>query len=155
MRKDKAIKFYKLAKFMANEFSKNDSTKVGAAILRPDTLEILSMGYNGMPRGINENIESRWKRPTKYSYVEHAERNAIYNAARSGVPLKDSICVTTLFPCTDCTRGLIQSGIKVLVTPDPILTSSDEIIERWKEQWDLSTEMLNEANVEIIMLDEK
>ena len=69
--------------------------------------------------------------------------------------MKDSICVTTLFPCTDCTRGLIQSGIKVLVTPDPILTSSDEIIERWKEQWDLSTEMLNEANVEIIMLDEK
>ena len=65
------------------EWSKDRSTKVGCVVIGPDR-EVRSMGYNGFPRGINDEIERRHARPDKYT--EHAERNAIYNAARVGVP---------------------------------------------------------------------
>lgn len=152
MRRDKAIKFYKLAKCMADIFSKDDSTKVGAILLRSNTLEILTMGYNGMPRGINENITARWQRPLKYKLVEHAERNAIYNGARSGTSLQGSICVVTLFPCSDCARGLIQSGVKMIVSLNLNDIGDTERLKRWKTEWDESLWMLKEAGINILFL---
>jgi dCMP deaminase len=151
IRKDKAIKYYKLVCSMAEIFSKDPSTKVAALFLYPDSLQIISMGYNGFPRGINESGSERWERPIKYKYVEHAERNAIYNACFNGVTLKNSICIVTLFPCADCARGIIQSGAKMVVSKK--LDMNDEKSSRWKDDWEISMNMFNEAGVGMLFLD--
>jgi dCMP deaminase len=152
MKKSKAIKYYKLTDYMAKLFSKDPSTKVGALFMYPVTMQILSMGYNGMPRGFDESKSERWARPLKYKLIEHAERNAIYNAAQSGTPLKDSICVASMCPCAECARGIIQSGCKMVVTFDINEYSDQEIINRWKPDWDISLMMLEEAGVTVMFL---
>lgn len=150
--KEKAIKYYKLTVSMATIFSKDPSTKVASLFIYPDTMQILSMGYNGMPRGIDETIKSRWERPLKYKLTEHAERNAIYNAAQSGTSLKNSICVVSMFPCADCTRGIIQSGCKMVISLKLDDSGSKERIDRWKSDWDISLMMLQEAKIQIMFL---
>jgi dCMP deaminase len=154
MRRSKAIKYYKLTQYMADLFSKDPSTKVGALFMYPGTLQILSMGYNGMPRGIDESKLERWNRPLKYKLTEHAERNAIYNAAQSGTPLRDSICVASLCPCSDCARGLIQSGCKMVITRDTeeLQKEFPDMVERWKPEWDVSIDMMREAGITIMFL---
>jgi dCMP deaminase len=152
MRRSKAIKYYNLTNFMSQQFSKDPSTKVGALFMYPETLQILTMGYNGMPRGVDETIRERWERPLKYKLTEHAERNAIYNAAQNGVSLRDSICVTSLFPCADCARAIIQSGCKMVISLDLKHSGSLERIARWKPEWDISMMMLNESGVKLMFL---
>lgn len=154
MKRSKAIKYYKLTESIANIFSKDPSTKVGALFMYPETMQVLSIGYNGMPRNIDETIQERWDRPLKYKYTEHAERNAIYNSAQSGTPLKDSICVASMCPCSDCARGIIQSGCKMVITRDvyEFQTDHPDVCERWTPEWNISIEMLNEANVKIMFL---
>lgn len=94
--------------------SKDQSTHLGAVIVGLDQ-EIRSSGYNSFPRGINDYVKERQERPEKYYWFEHAERNAIYNSARVGIPLKDCIMYTQGIPCADCARAIIQSGIKEVV----------------------------------------
>lgn len=147
MRKDKAIQFYKLAKFQADLFSKDPSTKVGCIILAPDSLQILSCGYNGLPRNVNESHPERWMRPLKLKWCEHSERNALYNACRSGTKLDGGIAIVTLYPCADCARGLIQSGIKTIVVPEPDWEDSN-----WGDHFKISRVMFDEANVDVIAL---
>jgi dCMP deaminase len=148
MRQDKAEKYYELATSFANIFSKDPATKVGTIILAPDSYQVLTMGYNGMPRGIDETIEERWDRPQKYSWVEHAERNAIANASRHGTPLKDSIAIITMFPCAECTRMLIQSGVQTVVTKKPDFSSRN-----WGLSFQYSITMLQEAKINIIYIE--
>lgn len=156
MRRDKAIKYYRLTEYVGTEFSKDPSTKVGALFLYPETLQILSMGYNGMPRGFDETKESRWVRPEKYKYTEHAERNAIYNAVSTGTALKDSICVTSMCPCCDCTRAIIQSGCKMVITRNiyNLMEKHPEMANRWKQEWDISIEMMTETGITLMMLND-
>lgn len=96
--------------------SKDPSSKVGACIVSLDN-RILSTGYNGMPSGIDETKLS-WAREaenpldTKYPYVCHAELNAILNSNHN---LKGSICYVTMFPCNECSKALIQAGIKKVI----------------------------------------
>ncbi|MDD6564145.1 MAG: dCMP deaminase family protein, partial [Clostridiales bacterium] len=95
--------------------SKDDSTQVGACIVNSDN-KILSLGYNGMPIGCKDT-DMPWKRQgapldTKYMFVCHAEFNAILN---SGKDLKGAIIYTTLFPCNECAKAIIQSGISEIV----------------------------------------
>lgn len=96
--------------------SKDPSTSVGACIVSPEN-KILSLGYNGMPVGCSDD-EYPWEREgdpldTKYLYVCHAELNAILNY--SGTNMKGSKVYTTLFPCNECTKALIQAGIKEVI----------------------------------------
>lgn len=149
LNRDKAIKYFSLATHQANIFSKDESQKVGAIILAPKSLQILSLGYNGMPRKVNEKIPSRWERPIKYKYVEHAERNAIYNACRHGTPLEGNIIIVTLYPCCDCARAIIQSGISCVVTIQP-----DFQHPRWGQDFKISQEMFQEADINVILLQE-
>jgi dCMP deaminase len=144
MREDKAFQFYKLALFQAELFSKDRHKKVCSFFIAPESYQMLSAGYNGMPRGINENIEERWERPEKYKYIVHAETNGIFNACRNGVSLKDSICVVTMFPCSNCTKALIQVGVAEIVTIEP-----DFEHERWGEDFKFSYDMLKEAKIDI------
>ena len=91
--------------------SKDPSTQVGACIVSPDNI-IISTGYNGMPKGCNDD-EFPWDRTgedTKYPYVVHAELNAILNA--NGRNLRGSRIYVALFPCNECAKAIIQSGIR-------------------------------------------
>ncbi len=124
------------------EKSKDNSTKVGSVIVGPDN-EVISVGYNGFPRGIDDDVKERYERPLKYVYFEHSERNAIYNAARIGVSTKNCKIYLTLSPCADCARAIIQSGIK------EVILQTKEIPERWKDNCNIATEMLSEAGVAV------
>jgi dCMP deaminase len=94
--------------------SKDLSTRVGAIIVSERT--ILSTGYNGFPRGVNDNRVDRFERPEKYLWTVHAEENAIFNAARIGSKVDgSSIYVTPLFPCGDCAKSIISAGIREVV----------------------------------------
>lgn len=101
--------------FMADAFwisgkSKDRSTKCGAVIVTPDN-DIVTRGWNDHPRGLPDYSERR-ERPAKYVFTEHAERNAIYNAARLGVSTKGCSIYVNRVPCPDCARAIIQSGIR-------------------------------------------
>lgn len=99
--------------------SKDPNTKVGACIVDKDH-KVVTIGYNGMPRGIDEE-ELSWNKgeglDNKYLYVCHAEMNAILNT-RNGAALKDCVLYVTLFPCNECAKAIIQVGIKELVYAD-------------------------------------
>ena len=99
--------------------SKDPSTKVGAVIVN-DEKKVVSIGYNGMPRHIDDD-DLTWNKgeglDSKYLYVCHAELNAILNA-RNGSSLSNCTAYVTLFPCNECTKALIQVGIKEVVYLD-------------------------------------
>ena len=97
--------------------SKDPSTQVGACIVDENN-RILSTGYNGFPQGCSDD-EYPWAREgensndTKYPYVVHAELNAILNAG--GRPLAGSRIYVALFPCNECAKAIIQSGIREVI----------------------------------------
>ena len=96
---------------LAAKRSKDPSTQVGACIVSQDNI-IISTGYNGMPKGCSDD-EFPWGREgaeTKYPYVVHAELNAILNA--NGRDLRGSRLYVALFPCNECAKAIIQSGVK-------------------------------------------
>lgn len=99
--------------------SKDPNTKVGACIV-DDNHKVVSIGYNGMPTGCDETKLS-WNKgeglDSKYLYVCHAEFNAILNT-RNGAVLRGCTLYVTLFPCNECTKAIIQTGIKELVFLD-------------------------------------
>ena len=101
---------------LAARRSKDPSTQVGACIVSPENI-IISTGYNGMPKGCSDD-EFPWARTgeeneTKYPYVVHAELNAILNA--NGRDLRGSRIYVALFPCNECAKAIIQSGIREIV----------------------------------------
>ena len=109
--------------------SKDPSTQVGACIVNPDK-RILSMGYNGMPRCCSDD-EFPWDRDdsplnSKYLYVCHAELNAILNCAVGTV--RGCTVYTTLFPCNECAKAIIQSGISEVVYMSDKYSESDSVI---------------------------
>ena len=105
---------------LSAERSKDNSTQVGACIVNSDN-KIVAVGYNGMPTGCNDD-EMPWERSaesaldTKYPFVCHAELNAILN--RNSADLKNCTLYVTLFPCNECAKAIIQSGIKRIVYYD-------------------------------------
>lgn len=138
----KALKFMAIAEAMQG-MSKDRSTKVGAVAL-DDDYNVLSVGYNGFPRGVDDDIEERHDRPLKYSIVVHAEGNLIAQAARKGVSLSGAtVIVTSLFPCSNCAGLMAQAGIKRIIT-----TTSDN--ERWVENAKISEMILSESVVEVV-----
>ena len=96
---------------LAAQRSKDPNTQVGACIVSKDNI-IISTGYNGMPKGCSDD-EFPWNRDgaeTKYPFVVHAELNAILNA--NGRDLRNSKIYVALFPCNECAKAIIQSGIR-------------------------------------------
>ncbi len=95
--------------------SKDPSTQVGACIIDEDK-KIIGIGYNGFPIGSNDD-EMPWGKEgefldTKYPYVVHAELNAILNSIKS---LKNCTIYVTHFPCNECAKAIVQSGIKKVI----------------------------------------
>jgi dCMP deaminase len=91
--------------------SKDSSTQVGAVIIDNKTRKVISAGYNGFPRYLDDNKIPQ-TRPEKYLYVVHAELNAILHAERQ---LSDCMLYVTSFPCSECMKAIIQTGIKTVV----------------------------------------
>jgi dCMP deaminase len=137
-------RFIDQAKYVS-EWSKDKNTKTGAVIVNDENTELV-MGYNGFPRGADDDTDQRrYERPYKYVWTEHAERNAIYKAARLGIPVKGTKMYCTYFPCVDCARAIIQSGITKLYTEKPDLNH-----ETWGESWVNALIMFKECGVDII-----
>ena len=129
-----------LAQLVAT-WSKDKSRKTGCVIV--DNRQVLiSLGWNGFPRGINDNKTERHERPIKYMWTEHAERNAIYNAAAKGIAILGCTMYLTWYPCAPCARAIIQSGIIKLIAIEPNWND-----ETWKDDFCIVKEMLNEAEV--------
>jgi|TARA_B100001996_G_scaffold360894_5_gene327236 dCMP deaminase len=136
------LRFIGLAQHIST-WSKDPSTKVGCVVVGEDR-EIRSTGFNGFPRGINDDEDRLMDREKKYPLICHAEENAIMHAARIGVSLKDSTAYVTWPPCSRCARSLIQAGIREIVYPE-----TGKIPERWIEDFTISDSMLNEAGVAV------
>ena len=102
---------------LAARRSKDPNTQVGACIVSQDNI-IISTGYNGMPKGCSDDVfpwdrSAQIENDTKYPYVVHAELNAILNA--NGRDLRGSRIYVALFPCNECAKSIIQSGIQEVV----------------------------------------
>jgi dCMP deaminase len=134
-------RFMSLAK-QVGLWSKDRSTKVGAVIINKNR-DIIATGYNGFPRGCDDDLDERHERPEKYFWAEHAERNAIFAAAKLGHPLDGATVYVTvadgnpLFSCADCARAMIQSGIREIVADLPDFTNPT-----WGEDFKRSLTML-------------
>lgn len=121
-----------------------DSTKVGAALVGPDG-EVRLTAYNGPPRGV-QDLPERFERPAKYKYVVHGEQNLIAFAARAGIPTEGCSVYCTHFPCSGCTKSLIQAGI-IAVYYGPGKTSMPA------EEFEAAEVMFREAGVDVEAVD--
>ncbi len=124
--------------------SKDPNTQVGACIVDQDN-KVVSIGYNGMPRGCND-ADFPWEREggfldTKYAFVVHAELNAILNSPR---PVSGCTLYVSLFPCNECAKAIIQSGIKKIIYESDKYDGTEGNIA--------SKKMLQEAGVELQQL---
>jgi dCMP deaminase len=135
-------RFLGLAAHIAT-WSKDPSTQVGCVVVGSDR-EIRSTGFNGFPRGIEDDDDRLSDRAKKYPLICHAEENAIMHAARIGMPLKGCTAFVTWPPCCRCARSLIQAGVSEVVFP-----LGCEIPPRWKEDFETSNGMLQEAGVQV------
>jgi len=136
--------FYNIAEEVKKK-SKDKNTQIGAVIVGKDK-EIVSTGYNSFPRGIDDDRTDRQEKPEKYFWFEHAERNAIYNAARIGVSTKGcTMYLTCGMPCADCARGIINAGISKIF----VMKGGGAQSKKWEDSGNRSKEMFNEAGVEI------
>lgn len=127
---------------LSSQRSKDPNTQVGACIVNPDK-KIVGVGYNGFPTGVNDD-EFPWEREgaylkTKYPYVCHAELNAILNSISRD--LKDCTMYVALFPCNECAKAIIQSGIREIVYLSDKYDTTDSVIA--------SKRMLTEAHVRL------
>ena len=109
--------------------SKDPGTQVGACIVS-DENRIMTVGYNGMPRGCSDD-DYPWERrgdvlDTKYAFVCHAELNAILNY--NGGSMKGSRCYVTLFPCNECAKAIIQKGIAEIIYMSDKYADTDDTV---------------------------
>lgn len=130
----------RLAKEVAS-WSKDPSTRVGAVAIGQKG-QVLSQGYNGFPRGIEDKSERMENRDWKYLLIVHAEMNAIYNATYNGVSLDGSTMYVSGLPCcSECAKGIIQVGVSEVVM------DGDPKNPRWKQSCDLALSMFKEAGI--------
>lgn len=137
-------RFFQLCHLIAT-WSEDRRRKVGAVIVGPAN-EVRAIGYNGLPRGVSGEIDVRHSpvEGEKYYWFEHAERNAMYNAARAGIGIQGCRLYVSLFPCSDCARGIIQTGIVQVNT-----FRRPEIDENFDRSFDVASTMFEEAHIEL------
>ena len=133
-------RFMALAEHVAT-WSKDPSTKVGCVIIDKQN-RVVSIGFNGFPRGVRDDIARYQDRDTKLLFVAHAERNALDNA-----PLSVEGCTlySPLLPCNECAKSIIQKGIKKVVSYTPVKDKPDF-------HWDITKKMFQEAGVQLYLI---
>lgn len=131
-----------MARLVAS-WSKDRSRQVGAVIVN-DRNVVVSLGWNGFARGIDDGVECRHQRPEKYLWSEHAERNALFNAAANGNSTLNCRIYQSMYPCAHCARGIVQAGICEVVTVEP-----DWNDQTYGEEFEVTRQMLKEASVRV------
>lgn len=129
-----------------SEWTEDRDFQVGCVIVGAGH-EIRSTGYNGFARGVHSDVEERYDRASgeKFFWFEHGERNAIYNAARMGTSIEGCTLYVNRFPCADCARSAIQSGIARIVCPPK--PENDGALDH---SFDVSETMISEAGVDLV-----
>lgn len=141
--------YLNLAKTVST-WSKDPSTKVGAVAVGQNG-QILSQGYNGFPRGVEDSQRRLNDKDVKYKFVVHAEQNCIYNATLNGVSLNGaSLYVHGLPVCSECAKGVIQVGVKNVFICHPA-----EIAPIWQDAYKFTKQMFEEAGVMAVRYDFK
>ena len=136
-------RYLNLAKEVST-WSRDPSTKVGAVVVG-DHGQLLSQGYNGFPRGVGDSAARYKNRDVKYKLVVHAEMNAIYNAGLNGISLDGATLYVYGCPiCNECAKGIIQVGIKKVVSLRPKDLKS---LDRWTQSIKDAKAMFAEAEV--------
>jgi deoxycytidylate deaminase len=138
------LRFFELAE-LVGQWSKDPRTKVGAVIYDHRNV-IVSLGYNGFPRGVHDDRERYLDQESKYRMIVHAEANAILTAP---MLVRSYTLLSTKAPCSECTKLIIQSGIIEVVCP-PWAHEG-----RWAEDGKYSRRMLAEAGVHLRLMEEK
>ncbi len=136
------LRFLTAAYNTAKRESTDPSTQNGAVLVLHD--QICASAANRFPKGVIEKPE-RWERPGKYQYVEHAERNVLFAAARVGCRTYGTTLYVPWFACADCARAIIQCGVREVVGHKKMF---DGTPERWKESVEVGIGMLDEAGVQ-------
>jgi dCMP deaminase len=134
---------------LAHEVSawSKDDTQVGAVMF--DRLRNpRGFGYNGIPRGLSDTEPLRLQKPLKNWYFEHAERNVIYACSRNGISCDDCTIAITHWPCVDCTRAIIQSGISQVIVDAACLNGDNPFFQKWQDQIEVSKSMLQEVGID-------
>lgn len=121
-----------------SSWSQDPSTKVGSVIATED-YRILSLGFNGFPRGVKDTADRYSDKSIKLKLVCHAERNALDNAH---FDVTGATIYSTLFPCNECAKSIIQRGIKRVVSNLMDITES-------RFNWSESLIMFEEAGIEV------
>jgi dCMP deaminase len=135
---------------IANEvqsWSKDPSTKCGCVLVKDR--RILSTGYNGLPANLSDSLTRYQDREYKLATIIHAEKNAIFNAAKNGSTTERSTAYITWPPCSQCASALIQAGVTKVVCPDPAKSP-----ERWRANFEIANELLYEAGVFVLYFGE-
>lgn len=129
----------------ASASSSDLDTRVGCVVVKGSA--ILVRGCNTLPEGLSDPTGERSVRPGKYEWIEHAERNVIYLAARTGTKLASARMYVDLMPCVDCARAIIQAGISEVIVSAERMAGYES--DKYSEQHALAELMLKEAGVSV------
>jgi dCMP deaminase len=138
-------RFLKLASEVAS-WSKDPSTKVGCVLAKDK--KVLSLGYNGFPKNISDDLNRLINREEKYEITVHAEVNAVTTAALHGVSTEGASAYVTFSPCSRCASVLINAGVSAIY-----VLGGSEIPSRWLENFILASKLLAEAGVDYKVID--
>lgn len=136
-------RFMRIADLEVAQWSKDRSSKVGCVIVKDRC--IISTGFNGLPRGCNDDVEARHERPEKYQWFIHAEPNGIINAAREGKSTLGASMYLNWYPCDQCAGFIVQAGIKKLFADQ----EPEWEHEKWGEGFKRAKTILEEGGVEV------
>jgi dCMP deaminase len=128
-------------------WSKDPGTKVGCVLVKDK--RIIATGYNGFPANLSDALPLYNDRDYKLAITIHAEKNALFNAAKNGANTEGCSAYVTFPPCSQCAAALIQAGVKFLFCPDPKLAP-----ERWQKTLTTGSNILTEAGVRTLYFSE-
>jgi len=140
------VRFMEIADLEIAQWSKDRSSRVGALIVKDR--EIVTSGFNGMPRGCNDDVEARHERPEKYFWFKHAEENAIINAARQGKSTMGCDMYLNWYPCNNCAGVVVNAGIKRIYCDN----EPEWEHEKWGPGFKRAKTILDEGGVEVIYM---
>ena len=141
------LRFLKIA-HEVQSWSKDPSTKCGCVLVKDR--RVIATGYNGFPANISDSLDRYQNREFKLAAVVHAEKNALFNAAKNGSTTEGCTAYVTWPPCSQCASALIQAGVSKVICPRVSTTP-----ERWKDNFVLAGNLLYEAGVTVMYYSEE
>lgn len=147
---DKSEFFMRMV-YLVGQQSKDPSTKIGAVLVRGDT--VISTGWNGFPRKVVDLEELYINKAEKYPRIVHSEMNTLLLAARNGISTDGATLFVNCHPCSDCCKALIQAGVKKIITHKqwPICNMA----AHWDKSFEISNQMIKESGIVIEEFDKE